>query len=47
MYNINTTNKKANKSLNALIAFQTGTINSQTETIAILKQLTPIIIVVT
>ena len=47
MYNINTTNKKANKNLSALITFQIGTINSQVETIAVLKQLTPITIVVT
>ena len=40
MYNTNTANKKANKSLNALIA-------SQTETITALKQLTPITTVVT
>ena len=37
MYNTNTANKKANKSLNTLITFQTGTINSQAETIAVLK----------
>jgi len=40
MYDTNNTNKKANESLNALIA-------SQIETIATLKQSTPIIIVVT
>ena len=46
MYNINTANEKANENLSALIAFQTGTINSQVETIAVLKQLTSIITVV-
>ena len=47
MYNTNTTNKKANRNLNTLIASQTETINSQVETITILKQLTPITTVVT
>ena len=37
IYDINTTKEKANKSLNALITSQIGTINSQAETIAILK----------
>ena len=46
MYNINTVKEKANKSLNALIASQIGTINSQAETIAVFKQLTPITMVV-
>ena len=42
IYDTNTANKKANESLNTLIASQIGTINSQVETIAVLKQLTPI-----
>ena len=37
LYNTNTVNKKANKNLNAFIAFQTKTINSQAKTIAVLK----------
>jgi len=47
MYDTNTANEKANESLNALIASQTGTINSQAETIAVLKQSTPITTVAT
>jgi hypothetical protein len=47
MYNTNTANEKANENLSALIASQTGTINSQAETITVLKQSTPTTTVVT
>ena len=47
LYDINTVNKKATKSLNTLIAFQTGIINFQVKTIAVLKQSTPTTIVIT